>query len=66
MGHSFDILTFDFLLKPTQPITGLFLSNLDDLHVTSKFTYICLNLLLSSQFCFDEPDLQSNYLTYYT
>ena len=26
MGHSFDMLTFDFLLKPPQPITGLFLS----------------------------------------
>ena len=25
MGHSFDMLTFDFLLKPPQPITGLFL-----------------------------------------
>ena len=25
MGHSCDILTFDFLLKPPQPITGLFL-----------------------------------------
>ena len=24
MGHSFDMLTFDFLLKPPQPITGLF------------------------------------------
>ena len=24
MGHSFDILRFDFLLKPPQPITGLF------------------------------------------
>ena len=23
-GHSFDILTFDFLLKPPQPSTGLF------------------------------------------
>ena len=27
MGHSFDILTFDFLLKPPQPITGLFLQS---------------------------------------
>ena len=26
MGHSFNILTFDFLLKPPQPITGLFYS----------------------------------------
>ena len=26
MGHSFDMLTFDFLLKPPQPITGLFFS----------------------------------------
>ena len=25
MGHSFDMLTFDFLLKPPQPVTGLFL-----------------------------------------
>ena len=25
MGHSFDMLTFDFLLKPPQPFTGLFL-----------------------------------------
>ena len=25
MGHSFDMLTFHFLLKPPQPITGLFL-----------------------------------------
>ena len=25
MGHSFDILTFDFLLKLPQPVTGLFL-----------------------------------------
>ena len=24
MGHSFDMLTFDFLLKPSQPFTGLF------------------------------------------
>ena len=24
MGHSFDMLTFDFLLKPPQPFTGLF------------------------------------------
>ena len=24
MGHSFDMLTFDFLLKLLQPITGLF------------------------------------------
>ena len=24
MGHSFDMLTFDFLLKPPQPVTGLF------------------------------------------
>ena len=22
MGHSFDMLTFDFLLKPPQPFTG--------------------------------------------
>ena len=28
MGHSFDMLTFDFLLKPPQPITGLFLGGL--------------------------------------
>ena len=26
MAHSFDMLTFDFLLKPPQPFTGLFLS----------------------------------------
>ena len=26
MGHSFDMLTFDFLLKPPQPVTGLFSS----------------------------------------
>ena len=26
MGHSFDMLTFDFLLKPPQPVTGLFLT----------------------------------------
>ena len=26
MGHSFDMLTFDFLLKPPQPVTGLFFS----------------------------------------
>ena len=26
MGHSFDMLTFDFLLKPPQPVTGLFLA----------------------------------------
>ena len=26
MGHSFDMLTFDFLLKPPQPFTGLFLA----------------------------------------
>ena len=26
MGHSFDMLTFDFLLKPPQPVTGLFLN----------------------------------------
>ena len=25
MGHSFDMLTFDFLLKLPQPLTGLFL-----------------------------------------
>ena len=25
MGHSFDMLTFDFLLKLPQPFTGLFL-----------------------------------------
>ena len=25
MAHSFDMLTFDFLLKPPQPFTGLFL-----------------------------------------
>ena len=25
MGHSFDMLTFDFLLKLPQPVTGLFL-----------------------------------------
>ena len=25
MGHSFDMLIFDFLLKPPQPFTGLFL-----------------------------------------
>ena len=24
MAHSFDMLTFDFLLKPPQPFTGLF------------------------------------------
>ena len=24
MGHSCDMLTFDFLLKPPQPFTGLF------------------------------------------
>ena len=24
MGHSFDMLTFDFLFKPPQPVTGLF------------------------------------------
>ena len=24
MGHSFDMLTFDFLLKPPRPVTGLF------------------------------------------
>ena len=32
MGHSFDILTFDFLLKLPQPVTGLFLigSNSDE------------------------------------
>ena len=24
MGHSFDMLTFDFFLKLPQPITGLF------------------------------------------
>ena len=24
MGHSFDMLTFDFLLKLPQPVTGLF------------------------------------------
>ena len=24
MSHSFDMLTFDFLLKPPQPVTGLF------------------------------------------
>ena len=28
MSHSFDMLTFDFLLKPPQPVTGLFLSPL--------------------------------------
>ena len=28
MGHSFDILTFDFLLKPPQPVTGLFFLSL--------------------------------------
>ena len=27
MGHSFDMLTFDFLLKLPQPITGLFFIN---------------------------------------
>ena len=28
MGHSFDMLTFDFLLKPPQSFTGLFLGGL--------------------------------------
>ena len=27
MGHPFDMLTFDFLLKLPQPIAGLFLSS---------------------------------------
>ena len=30
MGHSFDMLTFDFFLKPPQPVTGLFLLKLID------------------------------------
>ena len=34
MAHSFDILTFDFLLKPPQPFTGLFF------YVTKKFIFI--------------------------
>ena len=38
IGHSFDILTFDFLLKPSQPVTGLFLT-IDILYITAKFGY---------------------------
>ena len=34
MGHSFDMLTFDFLLKPPQPITGLFLISILIFHKT--------------------------------
>ena len=36
MGHSFDMLTFDFLLKPPQPFTGLFLhkNNTGKIYVT--------------------------------
>ena len=29
MGHSFDMLTFDFLLKPPQPFTGLFFRSVE-------------------------------------
>ena len=36
MGHSFDMLTFDFLLKPPQPITGFFLSSFEWNFVHSK------------------------------
>ena len=32
MGHSFDILTFDFLLKLPQPFTGLFFGIITHLH----------------------------------
>ena len=34
MGHSFDMLTFDFLLKPPQPFTGLFLSYSIQQHIS--------------------------------
>ena len=32
MAHSFDMLTFDFLLKPPQPFTGLFFFVCSDYH----------------------------------
>ena len=39
MAHSFDMLTFDFLLKPPQPFTGLFLYfiYIPDYHFTDSF-----------------------------
>ena len=40
MGHSFDMLTFDFLLKPPQPFTGLFLM------LKYAFSYILETLFL--------------------
>ena len=36
MGHSFDMLTFDFLLKPPQPVTGLFFLTFLKMRQTNK------------------------------
>ena len=46
MGHSFDMLTFDFLLKPPQPVTGLFLSDhsmsdLENVEEQMDAIYLC-------------------------
>ena len=39
MAHSFDMLTFDFLLKPPQPFTGLFFLKKDT--YIKHFNKIC-------------------------
>ena len=49
MGHSFDMLTFDFLLKPPQPVTGLFLT-IDILYITGN-----LDIFLTFDFLLKPP-----------
>ena len=52
MAHSFDMLTFDFLLKPPQPFTGLF-SELEASYgaVTCAGSYGCLVENPCQMFC---------------
>ena len=50
MGHSFDMLTFDFLLKLPQPFTGLFfwfnLINIPIFSIYYTHIYISVQILI--------------------
>ena len=47
MGHSFDMLTFDFLLKPPQPVTGLFFTIILYAYPTwVRIRAVCTNLIV--------------------
>ena len=47
MGHSFDIFRFDFLVKPPQPVKGMFLIELP-LHEQSSSKTAMLKMFQTS------------------